>query len=239
MCASQGLPVVLFEDNDIVALIKPAGVVVNRAESVEGKTLQDWIEQQYPALFSDVDDEVFLTRSGIAHRLDKETSGVMIMGKHPEALQALMSQFKERTTSKEYVALVHGGLQPETGTINLPLGRSVYNRHRFCVDVFGKASVTGYKVEQYIGDYSLVRLYPKTGRTHQIRVHMAHIGHPLVADEVYGGRKRSVRDRLWCPRHFLHAAVLEIMHPVSGEQLRFEAALPDDLKGALDAVSRI
>jgi 23S rRNA pseudouridine1911/1915/1917 synthase len=228
-------PRVIFEDSDLLVIIKPAGLVVNRADTVAEDTLQDWAENRLEI----VDDEVFRQRSGIAHRLDKETSGVMVIGKNPTTLRHLMDQFKNRETSKEYLALVHGLVEPNEGIINLPLARSVYNRHRFKVDVFGKSAVTEYRVEKNMEGYALVRLLPKTGRTHQIRVHMAHIGHPLVGDEVYGGRKRSVRDRQWCPRHFLHATVLELTHPVTGKRVRFEADLADDLKEALNAVDKV
>lgn len=250
-------PTIIFEDEDLLIISKPAGMVVNRAETVSAFTLQDWVEEKlreqiiHFKQLSSSDHEVFLQRSGIAHRLDKETSGIMAIGKNPRTLLALMNQFKNRETSKEYLALVHGIVEPLHGTIHLPIGRSTRNRHRFCVDVFGKSAVTGYTVEQYFkhqeglqtgGGYedglSLVRLFPKTGRTHQIRVHMAHLGHPLVGDEVYGGRKRSVKDRAWCPRHFLHAVALELIHPRNGQRVRFEAPLPEDLKGALDAVPR-
>jgi len=236
-------PTVIFEDDQLLVLAKPAGMVVNRAETVAELTLQDWVEKYLEISnreyqIENEEDRVFLQRSGIAHRLDKETSGVMVVGKTPESLKNLMSQFKNRETRKEYLALVHGVIEPQKGVINLPIGRSVKNRHRFCVDVFGKAAVTRYQVEEVFSDLCLVRLFPKTGRTHQIRVHMAHLGHPLVGDEVYGGRKRSIKDRVWCPRHFLHAAVLEVMHPVSGEQMRFEAPLPDDLATAFNQVKQ-
>lgn len=235
---------VLFEDDQLLAVVKPAGMVVNRADTVAESTLQDWVEKYLGIENKEVGEkseleEVFFQRSGIAHRLDKETSGVMIIGKNAEALKKIMSQFKERETKKEYLALVHGLLQPNSGVINLPLGRSIQNRHRFCVDVFGKPSITEYRVERVVCDkYSLVRLFPKTGRTHQIRVHMMHLGHPLVGDELYGGRKRSVRDRQWCPRHFLHAAALEIIHPKTGERIRFESDLPTDLTEVLNEIER-
>lgn len=248
------IPDVLYEDDALLAIGKPAGMVVNRADTVEpGETLQDWVESRDQWIGNRVEGEteeqkkIFLDRSGIAHRLDKETSGVMILAKTPESLSHLMKQFRDRTTKKEYIALVHGVLEPMTGDIQLPLGRSPYNRHKFRVDVFGKTSLTHYQVERvwqsradddwYADGFSLVRLQPRTGRTHQIRVHLTHLGHPLVGDELYGGRKRAERDRTWCVRHFLHAATLTVTHPVVGQVLRVEASLPDDLQDAVTWVS--
>jgi 23S rRNA pseudouridine1911/1915/1917 synthase len=152
-----------------------------------------------------------------------------------------MRQFKERETQKEYAALVHGLIEPDEGIIHLPLGRNPFNRHKFQVDVFGKIATTHYKVREkfsvhdddYQDGFTLVELHPKTGRTHQIRVHMAHLGYPLVGDEVYGGRKRADRDRVWCARHFLHAKAIAFSHPITHEQVTFEAPLPDDLEAAL------
>lgn len=259
-------PTVLFEDDFILVVSKPAGMVVNRADTTEiGETLQDWVESRTDYRLWRVEDgksnndsiiqnptSIFLSRSGIAHRLDKETSGVMLIGKTPEALAEFMRQFKERETHKEYLALVHGLVEPKETTINLPIKRSIENRHKFHIDVDGKPAVTRYLVEKlfpyselrlttdesrnYQDGFSLVRLFPKTGRTHQIRVHMTHIGYPLVGDELYGGRKRVERDRVWCPRHFLHAAAIEFKHPVSGEVMKVEAPLPEDLQLALKAI---
>lgn len=237
-------PEIIFEDEWLLVVMKPAGLVVNRADSVAEETLQDWIENniritKYEARSTTEEDKIFQQRSGIAHRLDKETSGVMVIGKTPESLANLMAQFKARETKKEYLALVHGRVEPKENIINLPLGRSLFNRHKFRVDLWGKSALTGYRVEQYFPDYSLVRLFPKTGRTHQIRVHMAHIGYPLVGDEVYCGRKRADKDRLWCTRHFLHAAKLELTHPQTHQIVQFEAPLPHDLQEALDAITRV
>jgi 23S rRNA pseudouridine1911/1915/1917 synthase len=129
-------------------------------------------------------------------------------------------------------------VDPASGIINLPIGRSVYNRHKFHIDVFGKPAITEYHVEKYFANHTLVRLYPKTGRTHQIRVHMAQISHPLVGDEVYGGRKRVKKDREWCPRHFLHAAKIGFWYPdLSKQWMEFEAPLSNDLSKVLTYVS--
>lgn len=256
-------PAILFEDDAIVVISKPAGMVVNRADTTEtGETLQDWVESKYEVQSTKYEEldpvlrTTYYARSGIAHRLDKETSGVMLLGKTPEALAELMRQFKARETHKEYRALVHGIVEPQENIINLPIKRSVENRHKFKVDVDGKPAITRYSVEQkydmntseprtsnlvpqtyYQDGFTLLRLFPKTGRTHQIRVHMTHIGHPLVGDELYGGRKRVDRDREWCPRHFLHAASIEFTHPITPQIMKIEAPLPDDLQQALQFLS--
>ncbi len=240
-------PEVIFEDEALLVIGKPAGMVVNRADTTEvGETLQDWVESRGQGLGdrgqgTEEEKKTFVDRSGIAHRLDKETSGVMLIGKTPESLAELMRQFKARETHKEYIALTHGMIEPKENTINLPIGRNQFNRHKFQIDVFGKNAITRYLVEkQYEGiegyqdGFSLVRCFPKTGRTHQIRVHMAQIGNPLVGDEVYGGRKRVERDRLWCLRHFLHAAKITFTHPATFASVTLEAALPEDLVAALE-----
>jgi len=243
-------PEVIYEDDALLVIGKPAGMVVNRADTTEvGKTLQDWVESYTPGVFRPsgtftpgVDiEETFRQRSGIAHRLDKETSGAMLIGKTPVALAELMRQFKARETKKEYIALAHGIIEPKENTINLPIGRNQYNRHKFQVDVFGKNAITRYLVEKsfmgvegYQDGFTLVHCFPKTGRTHQIRVHMAQIGNPLVGDELYGGRKRVEHDRVWCVRHFLHAAKLTFTHPITSLSMTLEAALPEDLVAALE-----
>jgi 23S rRNA pseudouridine1911/1915/1917 synthase len=241
-------PEIVYEDEGLLAIVKPPGMVVNRADTAGEETLQDWVEARYgivnSAEGSQAEKEAFKSRSGIAHRLDKETSGVLVIGKTPVSLAELMRQFRERETEKVYMALTHGVVGPLETTIHLPIKRSQDNRHKFRVDVDGKPATTGYQVEKvwpsrtedewYADGFSLVKLFPKTGRTHQIRVHMAHVGYPLVADELYAGRKRTERDRSWCPRHFLHAAALRITHPGTGEPLLLEAPLPADLRQAVD-----
>jgi 23S rRNA pseudouridine1911/1915/1917 synthase len=269
---------VIFEDQDLLILHKPAGVVVNRAQTVTTQTVQDWIEQNYPSVAqqeypSDWRDqipesftgeygnpeEIFASRSGIAHRLDKDTSGVFVCVKHPGALLSLLAQFRQRTIQKRYTCLVHGKFALSEGEVNAPIGRRSSNRKLFAVVPDGRASLTKYKVQKYyqqfdqqklydttglkklrVGIYqgfSLVSCWPKTGRTHQIRVHMAHLQHPLVGDEKYVGRKRAKLDVLWCPRQFLHAAEISFTHPRTGKSVSYEAPLSDDLQTALEFVS--
>lgn len=231
-------PKIIFEDDYILVVNKPSGLVVNRAETVRKKTLQDWAEEKIKG---------FIKRSGIVHRLDKDTSGVMVIAKTPQAFVDLQKQFKERKVVKKYLALVHGKVEPRRGDIKMPLGRKLSDRKKFTVRLRGKQGVTYYQVIDYlnlfylicdrvldkkkIGQnkqewFSLLEVQPKTGRTHQIRVHLAHIGHPIVSDPIYLGRKRLKEDKKWCPRLFLHAAYLGFYHPKTKKRMGFEAKLP-------------
>jgi RluA family pseudouridine synthase len=221
-------------------------VVVNRAETVTDMTMQDWAEnrntiQDIRYKKDDLINEVFKQRSGIAHRLDKETSGCLVIAKTPETLRDLLVQFKQRTIRKMYTALVHGLVEPREAVWRLPIGRAGENRHLFKVDPWGKISETGYQVTIFYrreGEtLSLLRVMPKSGRTHQIRVHMAHIKHPLVADDKYGG-KRSVHDLCWCPRLFLHAQSITFQDPQTHESRTVEVDLPQDLRGVLAGLER-
>lgn len=268
---------IIFEDQDIVIISKPAGVVVNDAASVRGETLQGWFrgvltnqpgdvvekdadwQSLVPEDFSDEygsPEEIFAEREGMVHRLDKETSGVMIFAKNPGALVHLLAQFRERDVSKEYICLVHGKVQPDRDVIRAPLGRATgKNRKKFQVRPDGRPAETEYQVlnywptfntdsasaisaetidhPTYQQGFTLVKATPHTGRTHQIRVHFAHLGHPLVGDETYTGKRRAKADNDWCKRHFLHAATLTISHPRSGKELQFEAPLDQDLQKVL------
>ncbi len=228
---------IIHEDESFLVIEKPAGLVVNRADSVEGETIQDWMDNKFKIQninFKTEEEEEFINRSGLVHRLDKETSGLMVLAKTPETFHNLKNQFKERKTSKEYVALVHGKVALNQGTINLPLKRNILNRHKFCVDIDGKMARSAYEVERYLtdemgNDYTLVKVQIFTGRTHQIRVHLSHLGYPLVSDPLYLG-KRLRYDLAWCPRVFLHAAKLSFFHPETGRKLEFERTIPDDLE---------
>lgn len=232
-------PKILYEDEHLLVIDKPAGWVVNAAQSVKTETVQDWIVRNFKFQISN--DQ--LRRSGIVHRIDKETSGVLVIAKTPEVFENLQQQFKERKVEKTYVALVHGGVLPKEGVINAPVGRLPWNRERFGVLAGGRPAETSYRViANYVlhtTSYTLLELSPKTGRTHQLRVHLKSIGHPIVGDEFYAGRKTAREDRKWCPRLFLHAKSISFAHPVSGEKVNVVSELPEDLQKALAQLIRL
>ena len=226
-------PKIIFEDDSLFVIDKPAGWIVNEAATTKNQpVLQTWLRQfDYP-LVDDTD-----SRHGIVHRLDKETSGVMLVAKTKEAFDKLQAEFKERKVQKTYVALVHGKLTPEEGDITVPVGRLPWRKDRFGVVAGGRNSQTFYKVLQFFpgnnAGHTLVEFYPKTGRTHQIRIHCKYVGHAIVADEFYAGRKTARNDRKWCPRLFLHAASIKFVHPKTNELVEFKSDLPEDLKDVL------
>ncbi len=221
----------LWEDADALVVNKPAGVVVNRAESIKGETVQDWTERQ--SWFPEGDaGELFFRRSGVAHRLDKETSGCLLIAKNPEALTSLLAQFKQRVVKKEYLALVHGRVGPKEGTVRLPLARSRFDREKWEIKYSGKMGETAWRVEKYYRELTLVRLFPKTGRTHQIRVHLAHLGYPIFADEKYLTKSLIAGDRSRLDHHFLHAAKISFKN-MKGEWVSVEAPLPTDARELL------
>ena len=227
-------PQVVFQDDLLLVLDKPAGMVVNRAETTKNEeTIQDWIQKnlQFPISNSQP------LRNGLVHRLDKETSGLLIIAKTKEAFFNLQQQFKERKVRKRYLALVHGKVEPTQGMIQAAISRSPFDRKKFGVFLGGREAKTNYKVEKYyhLGteNYTFLELTPTTGRTHQIRVHLKFIGHPIVADEKYVGRKTLRKDLQWCPRLFLHAVGLSFFHPFSLQEVNLSSKLPSDLRLAM------
>ncbi|MDO8551180.1 MAG: RluA family pseudouridine synthase [bacterium] len=231
-------PKIVFENQSLMVLDKPAGMVVNKADTTkEGETVQEWLEKKFQDTSSklQIDKESdFYKRAGIVHRLDKETSGLLIVAKTPQAFENLQGQFKERKVEKKYLALVEGKLEPAEGEVNAPVGRLPWNRERFGVFPGGKEARTEYKVIRNLElgnneSYSLLELTPHTGRTHQIRVHLKYLGFPIVGDPFYGGRKKARGQRLWCSRVFLHAAYLKFTDPKSGKEIRLESQLPEEL----------
>ena len=226
-------PTIIFEDESILVLNKPSGWITNDASTTTTQpVLQTWLREnlKYP-LIGDRE-----RRDGIVHRLDKETSGLLIIAKTISAFENLQSQFKERKVTKTYIALTHGEIELKEGEIVASVGRLPWRRERFGVLPGGREAITKYKVISYhslITDhgslFTLVELYPKTGRTHQIRIHLKFIGHPIVGDYFYAGRKTAREDRLWCPRLFLHASKISFFHPETGKELTFESELPKDL----------
>ena len=232
-------PNIIFEDEALFVIDKPSGWITNDADtSKDQSTIQTWIRDNHDYPLKG--DKEF--RDGIVHRLDKETSGILLIAKTKEAFEKLQSEFKEREVKKTYVALLHGKVEPFEGEINATLGRLPWRRDRFGVIPGGRESKTLYKVlEFYPGNnagHSLVEFHPQTGRTHQIRVHAKHIGHAIVADEFYAGRKTARNDRKWCPRLFLHATGIKFIHPVSGKEVEFKSDLSEELKNVLASLSQ-
>ncbi|VGO22735.1 RluA family pseudouridine synthase [Pontiella sulfatireligans] len=217
---------ILFEDDALLVLNKPPGLVVHPAVGNSTGTLLHGL------LFY---DPVFQTleRAGIVHRLDKDTSGVMVVAKSAKALEELRRQFKARETEKEYLALVWGR-PPESGRIETLLGRHPRHRKKQAVlEEGGREAVSNFKTLETFKEVTLVQVKIETGRTHQIRVHMAHLGHPVVGDSVYG-RARKHNLPMMPERQMLHAAKLGIAHPGSGKRLSFEAPLFDDMHQLLE-----
>jgi 23S rRNA pseudouridine1911/1915/1917 synthase len=221
---------IVYEDADVVVIDKPAGLVVHPAAGHDSGTLVNALLGHLPD-WEGIGGEM---RPGIVHRLDKDTSGLIVAAKHDRALQFLQDQFKARTIKKMYLALVEGIVEPREGIIDAPIGRSKTDRKKMAVTREGRAARTRYRVRQIYRrpDLSLVEAYPETGRTHQIRVHFAWLKHPLVGDETYG-RQRSI---VPLARHFLHAASLAVTLP-NGETRTFESKLPADLQQVLERLT--
>ncbi len=232
-------PSILYQDQDLLVLNKPAGITVNNSDTTKGQTtVQDWIEKTVhigKMVPLDDPDADFYNRAGIVHRLDKETSGILLVAKTPESFKNLQAQFKERNVKKTYVALAHGNVLQQEGEIRIPVGRLPWNRKQFGVIPGGRDSITKYKVLSYHehSNVTLLELSPETGRTHQIRVHLKYSGHPIFSDDLYGGRKTARADRKLLPRLFLHAAKISFTHPTTGVVISFESDLPTDLKDFL------
>lgn len=238
------LPTVLHEDETVLVVNKPAGITVNRSDTTTHEyTVQDWLAKRLEKELSLADAESdFASRAGFVHRIDKETSGILLVAKTEPAFVELQRQFKERLTHKEYLALVHGKMAPMSGEIRVPVGRLPWNRKRFGIVPGGKEAVTRYQVEASYKSsdraselLSLVRLFPETGRTHQIRVHLKYANHPIFADYLYAGRKTAAQDRRVLGRVFLHAASLSFIHPETGKRVVVTSQLPQELQDVLTA----
>lgn len=217
---------IVYEDADLVAVNKPAGMPVHPGPGHSGETLVNAVLAHCPDLRG-IKGSV---RPGIVHRLDRDTSGLIVVAKHDAAHHGLSEQFRMRTVEKTYLALVKGRVEPGSGELQGSIGRDPGNRKRMAVVGKGKDALTGYRVGELLGEASLVVVKPKTGRTHQIRVHFAASGHPLVGDTLYGGRSRILA------RQFLHAARLQVDQPSSGVRLDLRAAAPGDLLATLRAL---
>lgn len=225
---AENIPLnIVYEDEDLLVIDKPAGLTVHPAPGSPNHTLVNALLSR----FTDLPDGSDSLRPGIVHRLDKDTSGLMLVAKNRIALNKLAGQFKARSVTKAYLVLVRGHLSPESGFIDAPIGRDPRNRKRMAVVDEGRPSRTGYRVIKYVGNCTLLEATLETGRTHQIRVHLAAIGYPVVGDATYGVRSPFLS------RQFLHARRLGFRLPSSGKYMEFESGLPPDLQQALEKIA--
>jgi 23S rRNA pseudouridine1911/1915/1917 synthase len=225
---------IVYEDDDLIVIDKPAGMVVHPGAGIHSGTLANALVYHFGQL-SGTPGRV---RPGIVHRIDKDTSGLLVVAKNDWTHDRLSKQFSDRRVTKYYLALVYGRISKERGEIETPIGRNPTHRTRMAVRTSGggRPAHTVYEVQHRSGDFTLVRVQIKTGRTHQIRVHFASIGHPVVGDSTYGGGrenslKPAVRRQVQAlNRHFLHSEELAFVHPRSGERMKFTSPLPSELE---------
>jgi 23S rRNA pseudouridine1911/1915/1917 synthase len=242
---AQDIPInIIYEDDDMVALNKQADLIVHPARGYKSGTLVNGLVYHFQQLSNFHDD---LLRPGIVHRLDRNTTGVMVVAKNDTAHWKLSRQFQNRTVSKYYLSIVHGVPELSGDRINQPIGTHRRQREKMAIRADGKQAVTFYEVMEEFRGFSLVRLDIRTGRTHQIRVHMQWLGHPVVADDMYDGKAvypYQLMDESARPedpvmaRPALHAWRMEINHPRSGERMKFEAQLPDDMENLLEQLRK-
>ena len=222
---------VIHEDGDIIVVAKPPGLVVHPGSGNPDNTLVNGLLHRYREL-APVGDE---QRPGIVHRLDKDTSGLIIVARNRRSHRRLSEDFKQRSVRKTYLALVHGTMATEEGSVVEPIGRHPVNRQKMAVrPTGGKYSASRWRLRERFDGFSLVEVEIETGRTHQIRVHMAHIGHPVAGDLLYGPNRRNDQFN----RQMLHAWRLSFNHPGTGEALTFEAELPPDFGETLDGLEK-
>ena len=227
----EAIPVkIIYEDDDLLVIDKPAGLTVHPAPGHPSHTLVNAVLSH----LNEIEDDGEVTRPGIVHRLDKDTSGVMLVAKNNVALANLADQFKARTVKKTYITLVKGILRPDKGVIDAPIGRDSGDRKKMAVtgESRGRAARTNYRVIRYVGKNSLLEIMPETGRTHQIRVHLAAIGYPVFGDITYGKKSAFLN------RQFLHAQKIGFNLPATGKWVEFESPLPEDLEQALKELDK-
>lgn len=220
---------IVFEDDDVIVVNKPQGMVVHPAPGHENGTLVNGLLDHAP--LARVNGEL---RPGIVHRIDKDTSGLLMVAKNDQAMLSLSAQLKAKTNQRKYLAIVHGNFKEEAGTINAPIGRSKKDRKKMAIVENGRPAVSHFKVLERFTDYTLIECELETGRTHQIRVHLKYIGHPVAGDPLYGPR-----NTLKGNGQFLHAKLLGFKHPRTGEELVFEVDPPQIFQDTLSKLRGI
>lgn len=220
---------IVFEDDDVIVVNKPQGMVIHPAPGHENGTLVNGLLDHAP--LATVNGEL---RPGIVHRIDKDTSGLLMVAKNDQAMLSLSAQLKAKTNQRKYLAIVHGNFKEEAGTINAPIGRSKKDRKKMAIVEDGRPAVTHFKVLERFTDYTLIECELETGRTHQIRVHLKYIGHPVAGDPLYGPR-----NTLKGNGQFLHAKLLGFKHPRTGEELVFEVDPPQIFQDTLSKLRGI
>ncbi len=222
---AQDIPLsILYEDCDLAVVLKPCGMVVHPAAGNPDGTLVNALLHH----LKDLSGIGGVTRPGIVHRLDKDTSGLLLVAKNDTAHAALSRQLKDRKMEKHYLAVVEGAMKEPSGAVDAPIARSRTDRKRMAVDPLGRPAMTEWRVVEELKGGTLLDVHLITGRTHQIRVHMAHIHHPVAGDPIYG-----LKHGLPAPRLMLHAASLAFTHPATGERMRFEAPVPENFQTAV------
>ncbi len=225
---------VCYEDEDLLVVNKPPGLPVHPGPGHASGTLAHALLARVPSI-AGVGE---MQRPGIVHRLDKDTSGLLVVAKNERTLRALQAEIKARRVSRSYLALVHGRVDPAEGTIEAPIARHPRQRQRMAIVPAGRRATTRYRVREYFAGATLIEVSLLTGRTHQIRVHFAHIGHPVLGDPVYGRRRDRNSEAAWgMTRQALHAYRLAFTHPGTGNRIDVEVPLPADMQAALDRVS--
>ena len=235
----EAIPIeIVHEDDTLVVVNKPAGLVVHPAAGIQSGTLANALAYHFEQL-----PNASSIRPGIVHRLDRDTSGLLVVAKTEAALENLSDQFRARSVYKLYAALVHGRVASDSGRIEQPLARDPSNRTRMAVVRNGRSALSIYRVSQRFNRFTLLDVELKTGRTHQIRVHLAWLKHPVVGDETYGGgRDNTIQDPKLksqirgLGRHFLHAEKLAFTHPATGERVQFHSPLPPELSALLTEI---
>ncbi|MDY6877846.1 MAG: RluA family pseudouridine synthase [Chloroflexota bacterium] len=221
---------ITYEDDVLLVVDKPAGMVVHPAYGHTSGTLVNAVLAHCPQIAADDGPD----RAGVVHRLDKDTSGLILIAKDSVTRATLQRQFKRRRVTKTYLALVEGQVQPREGVIEAPVGRNKRQRKKMAVVRSGREARTLYRAIEFFAGHTLLEVRPHTGRTHQVRVHLAWLGYPVVGDVVYGRR----RQRLLQGRHFLHAARIRFSHPATSEEVEFDAPLPPELTSVLEQLRR-